>query len=330
MGTLWSNGGQAAGKRGPSPPSPIAAGSGHLRRRRCGSCRTDVRGQEPVDGGRTSRRARLPADLRSRRAPLARSPQCAGRSRPTQGAPVSAAAARCSWTCSSRRSRPPGPSRRGATSGTTATASASSSPGTTPTVHQPPGQPLRTPTSTPSPAPNATCKAVPSSLRLPRRHEHRAEAGTAFTRVPAQATSGPGWTGTPAYNSIFVTGSGAVLDALDVCRCGRHRRCPTWSCSNSRITVVWRRRRLRRRGHALRPGDSSYRGSNARIIDNVILGTPAGCTHRARSRCPGRVRRGTRRRRRRQRHLRHRQRRHHRARGVVSATTGCTTSATWP
>lgn len=131
------------------------------------------------------------------------------------------------------------------------------------------------------PSPRRRCVAVPSRCGFPDATNTGPTAGRALIRVPTDATSGRGWRWNLDHSSVFVRGRGAVLNRLDIAG-GVVIDAPNVTLRNSRISscggeddsdVV-----------AIRYEPSSgYRGANASVIHNEILGTPAGCAHRARS-----------------------------------------------
>ena len=131
------------------------------------------------------------------------------------------------------------------------------------------------------PAPRG-CKPVPSACGYPDATNTGPPPSRTLTPVPAQVQSGPGWAWSDRLQAVQVTGANAVLDGLDITG-PVVIDAPNATVSNSRIAacggpddgdvVVVR----------YRSADASLRGSGARIVHNTLLGTPSGCTHRARS-----------------------------------------------
>ena len=151
-----------------------------------------------------------------------------------------------------------------------------------PAVRITPGGPVPSVPIVP-PAPVAGgCKAVPSRCGYPDVTNTGPAPGTVLTPVPSQLRSGTGWEWSDRLASVQITGANAVLTGLDISG-PVVIDAPNATISNSRISacggaddgdvVVIR----------YRASDPSYRASGARVVHNTILGTPSGCTHRARS-----------------------------------------------
>lgn len=186
-----------------------------------------------------------------------------------------------------RRRHHPHPTPTGTPSPTTEpTTEPTSAPTTAPTAGptsapSPTGTATAAPTATTSPAPTSSCKATPSACGYPDATNTGPAAGTRFTQVPAQATSGPGWSWNPAYRTVFVKGAGAVLDGLDIAG-SVVIDAPDVELRNSRIAACGGDDDGDVVAIRYRPRDG-LTGSGARIVDNDINGTPEGCTHRSRS-----------------------------------------------
>jgi len=140
--------------------------------------------------------------------------------------------------------------------------------------------PQPTPTSA---APASTdCAAHPSACGYPDATNTGPAAGTTFTKVPSDQTSGSGWAWSPQLNAVRVTGTGAVLSGLEVT--GQIIiDAPNVTVKNNIVNVC---------GDTSDPdviavrymaSDVAYRGSNATVSHNTLNGTPAGCNYRARS-----------------------------------------------
>lgn len=127
----------------------------------------------------------------------------------------------------------------------------------------------------------ASCAAVPSACGYPDATNTGPASSTALTQVPAQRTSGRGWSWKPEYQSVFVDGDGAVLAGLDIAG-GVVIDAPGVTLRDSRIASCGGSDDTDVVAIRYRPADG-LRGSGASIIDNEISGSPAGCTHRARS-----------------------------------------------
>lgn len=131
------------------------------------------------------------------------------------------------------------------------------------------------------PDPRRRCEAVPSRCGYPDVTNTGPRPGPALTKVPAEKQSGRGWRWNPDYTSVFVSGQGAVLKRLDIAG-GVVIDAPDVVLRDSRISacggeddsdvVAIRYQR-----------SSEYDGANATVSHNEIMGTPAGCSHRARS-----------------------------------------------
>ena len=125
------------------------------------------------------------------------------------------------------------------------------------------------------------CVVDPGGCGYPDAGSAGPDSLVGLTAVPESVTSGPGWSWNSSYRTVFVTGANAVLDRLDV-----HGAvvidAPNVTVSNSRIASCGGSDDTDVVAIRYRAG-SEYRGSGARIVSNQILGTPSGCTHRARS-----------------------------------------------
>lgn len=140
-----------------------------------------------------------------------------------------------------------------------------------------------TPTQSPSgsPIPSNTCKPVPSACGYPDQTNTGPAPGTTFVQVPAQQTSGPGWTWNESWDLIVVHGANAVLNGLEV-RGGALIDAPGVTLSNSRLSACGGESDGDVVAVRYRPQDG-LNGASARIIHNELNGSPAGCNHRARS-----------------------------------------------
>jgi len=182
--------------------------------------------------------------------------------------------------------------------GPTSTAPPKPSPTRTGTQTSPPTQTeTLTPTETLSPTvPTASatptlqsngsvplgCAGRPSSCGYPDSTNTGPTSGTSFAQVPAEKRSGSGWTWSDNIHAVIVSGAGATLNALDVS--GQVViDAPNVTISNSRIAACGGSDDNDVIAVRYKGSDSSYRGSNARIIRNRIIGTPSGCSVRARS-----------------------------------------------
>lgn len=126
----------------------------------------------------------------------------------------------------------------------------------------------------------AGCAAVPSRCGYPDGTNTGVPAGTTLVRVPSQRSSGPGWVWSDVYDGIVTTAAGAVMNGLDVDGAVVIMH-PNATLSNSRVSacggpddgdVV-----------QIRYDGTGYFGSNATVVHNTLIGSPAGCDHRARS-----------------------------------------------
>ncbi len=136
-------------------------------------------------------------------------------------------------------------------------------------------------TGTASPAPNAACKEVPSVCGYPDATNTGPAAGTVFVQVPSQATSGAGWAWNARYNAIFVKGSGAVLEALDIAG-SVVIDAPNVTLRNSRVAACGGSDDSDVVAIRYRPQDGLL-ASGAQVLHNQINGSPTGCGRRARS-----------------------------------------------
>jgi hypothetical protein len=141
-----------------------------------------------------------------------------------------------------------------------------------------------TPTSTAKPNGSVPlgCAGRPSSCGYPDSTNTGPAAGTSFVRVPADKRSGSGWAWSDNIDAVIVSGVGATLNGLDIS--GQVViDAPNATISNSRIAACGGSDDNDVVAVRYKANDSTYRGSNARIIHNKIIGTPSGCSIRARS-----------------------------------------------
>lgn len=112
-------------------------------------------------------------------------------------------------------SSPPTPASLPSTTPATVTPSSPATPTPTTTL----GSPTPTPTASPSPtsaqASGTDCAQDPSSCGFPDSTNTGVPSGTTLINVPAQETSGPGWSWN-GQGDVVVTGQGAVIDGLNV------------------------------------------------------------------------------------------------------------------
>ena len=126
------------------------------------------------------------------------------------------------------------------------------------------------------------CAARPSACGYPDATNTGPAAGTTFTKVPSQLTSGPGWAWSTGLDGIRVTGTGAVLSGLDVT--GQIIiDAPNVTVKNNIVSVCGDTSDPDVIAVRYKASDTSYRGSNPTISHNTLNGTPAGCSYRARS-----------------------------------------------
>lgn len=131
-----------------------------------------------------------------------------------------------------------------------------------------------------SPSAKARCAPSPSACGYPdasntgprKRH---------LRQVPGQLTSGRGWSWSPTYGGIVVTGAGAVLKRLNVAG-AVVIDAPHVTLQDSVVAACGGEDDSDVVAVRVRPEDG-LNGSHARIIHNKLLGTPAGCDHRSRS-----------------------------------------------
>ena len=175
-------------------------------------------------------------------------------------------------------------------SASTSTSTATSLPtlsqqGTTakPITTQPlPSVTAATPTPSLTPSGGLNCAARPSACGYPDATNTGPAAGTTFTKVPSQLTSGPGWAWSAGLGGIRVTGTGAVVSGLEVT--GQIIiDAPNVTVKNNIVNVCGDSSDPDVIAVRYLPSDPSYRGSNATISHNTLNGTPAGCSYRARS-----------------------------------------------
>lgn len=145
---------------------------------------------------------------------------------------------------------------------------------------------LFAPRQQPAPPPTtpvrpSECAPVPSACGYPDATNTGVPDGTVLTAVPGQITSGTGWSWNPAYNSVFVTGAGAVLDHLDIAG-GVAIGAADVTLSNSRISACGGGDDSDVVAIRYRPSEG-LNASGAKILHNDINGTPEGCSRRARS-----------------------------------------------
>jgi hypothetical protein len=134
-----------------------------------------------------------------------------------------------------------------------------------------------------APQDRARCEDKPSACGYPdvTNTGPRRERSVTFVNVPEQSTSGRGWRWNDDYQSVFVTGKGAVLSHLDISG-SVVIDAPHVTLRDSRVTACGGEEDSDAVAVRYQPS-SEYRGSGARIVHNTIQGTPAGCDHRARS-----------------------------------------------
>lgn len=139
-----------------------------------------------------------------------------------------------------------------------------------------------TPTPSLTPSGGLNCAAKPSACGYPDATNTGPAAGTTFTKVPSQLTSGPGWAWSAGLGGIRVTGNGAVVSGLEVT--GQIViDAPNVTVKNNIVNVCGDSSDPDVIAVRYKASDTSYRGSNATISHNTLNGTPAGCSYRARS-----------------------------------------------
>lgn len=139
-----------------------------------------------------------------------------------------------------------------------------------------------TSSSSTTPSGGLNCAARPSACGYPDGTNTGPAAGTTFTKVPSQLTSGPGWAWSTGLGGIRVTGAGAVLSGLDVT--GQIIiDAPNATVKNNIVRVCGDSSDPDVIAVRYKASDTSYRGSNPTISHNTLNGTPAGCSYRARS-----------------------------------------------
>ncbi len=131
-----------------------------------------------------------------------------------------------------------------------------------------------------APSHRSTCATVPSKCGYPDA-TNTGPSPARLTQVPAERTSGSGWVWNETYDTVFVSGRGAVLKGLDIAG-GVVIDAPGVTLRDSRISSCGGDDDSDVVAVRYRPAEN-YRGARASIVDNQILGSPAGCTHRARS-----------------------------------------------
>ena len=117
----------------------------------------------------------------------------------------------------------------GTTPGVTPTSTAQPNPSVTPTTTPTPttaptSSPAPTatpkPTTTPAPAPGGSdqknCITTPSACGYPDETNTGVKPGVALTRVPEDATSGPGWSWRSDIRAVETTGNGVTIQGLKI------------------------------------------------------------------------------------------------------------------
>lgn len=150
------------------------------------------------------------------------------------------------------------------------------------TTTTPPPTVAPTTTAAPSGSASLNCAAVPSRCGYPDATNTGPAPGTSFVNVPSQARSGAGWEWSDALDGIRVFGTGTTLNGVNVSGM-IVIDAPNVTVSNSIVSACGGDSDGDVIAIRVRPSDPSYRGTGARVIHNRINGTPAGCTHRARS-----------------------------------------------
>lgn len=132
----------------------------------------------------------------------------------------------------------------------------------------------------PPEVPPVNCALDPGLYGYPDASNTGFDPDTTFTRVPEDATSGVGWVWNTLYLAVFPTVAGTVLEGLDIT--GSIvidvpdvvvTNCRVATCGDEGDCIAVR----------YKESDIGYRGSGAHIIHNTLIGTPPGCTARARS-----------------------------------------------
>ena len=167
----------------------------------------------------------------------------------------------------------------------------SSTTSTTPSTPTPTGVRPSTSSTTVRPGSTSTtvvggrllgCAVVPSVCGYPDGSNTGPGSGVVLRRVPSEVRSGSGWAWSDRLGGVQVTGTGAVLDGLDIAG-AVVIDAPNVTVSNSRISACGGVDDTDVVAVRYKASDASYQGANARVVRNVIVGTPAGCSHRARS-----------------------------------------------
>jgi hypothetical protein len=157
---------------------------------------------------------------------------------------------------------------------------APSAPTTTPAPSTPTTAPATSSPVVSGPNGNKNCATKPSACGYPDA-TNTGPTGT-LTKVPSAATSGTGWKWDTNIKAVRTTAANAVLKNLDIS--GQvvidH---PNALLSNSRVSMCGGSDDNDVVAIRYRSKDASYRGSGAVIDHNELIGTPSGCTHRARS-----------------------------------------------
>lgn len=125
------------------------------------------------------------------------------------------------------------------------------------------------------------CALAPSACGYPDATNTGPAAGTTFTRVPQDATAGPGWEWKPVQETVTTVADNAVLSGLDISGTIQVKHANA-IIENSRVTACGGVNDGDVIAVRYRPDYGLY-GPNAIIRNNTIQGTPAGCDHRARS-----------------------------------------------
>lgn len=134
-----------------------------------------------------------------------------------------------------------------------------------------------------SPTRPTNCAAVPSACGYPDATNTGPAAGTTFTRVPEDATSGAGWEWNATNEVVIVTAADTVLENLDV-----HGTIsisvPNVTVRNSRVTACGASASgTTNDGYLIYVRYKPTRGyyaSDTHIINNELNGSPVGCTYR--------------------------------------------------
>lgn len=161
------------------------------------------------------------ATIKSLRAPIGQTPVVTGQISSNTNTPTSqtkTSSSPSSQTASKTTSASTDakkPSASTTTASSNNTPAVSPSPTSTPAAAPAPA-PSPTPTPTPSPSPsNGSCFSAPSSCGYPDATNTGPVAGTVFTKVPEQATSGNGWSWDATNNYVLVSGSNVTINGIE-------------------------------------------------------------------------------------------------------------------